>query len=250
MLARIFGGVGGWLVSALLLVLVNLIALGGALDLGQDVALGAIGIFGGVILGGAVAGYLGSRPRRGSASNAGGALLSGGLAALLYALSVGGFLEYAGQQGNLPNIVLEHPIRMGLAVICVSALLMVVALLVGAVSHRGSRVPTAPTQPTTRLGASRAYGQPNAPYAPSSRPLYTAPPSRGRVPAMPPASRQNERYPTESRSTGDNPPGSTPAPRSRPLASGGREPYEPTAPRAPHTAYTPSRSQPQRTPRR
>jgi len=209
MIARILGGIAGWLVGVLPLVIVNLVGFAGTLSPDQAALAGAIGLVGGVILGGVVAGYIGGR-----SGAIAGALLSGGIATLLYVTSVGSLLLVAGSQGDLPNIILEHPIRVGVAVLCVGAVLLMIALLSGFVSSRGQRSEDVANAVSHASQPAAAYPL-RAPQPAYTRPLHQPAPSAGLL--------SDPRYGA--------------APRSRPLADADREPYPP--------AYGGPRSQPQ-----
>ena len=224
MRARILGGLAGWIVGALPLVIVNLVGFAGSLSPDQAALAGAIGLIGGVILGGAIAGFTGGR-----SGAVGGALLSGGIAALLYVASVAGLLFVADTQGALPNIILAHPIRVGVAVLCVGAVLLLIALLTGFFSSRDQRVADA-TNAASQLGQPvSTYPSPSPQRAPQpayTRPLYQQqPPSPGLL--------SDPRYAA--------------APRSRPLDVSDREPSYPPTYGGPRTQPQRPQQQPQRT---
>ncbi|MEO7000844.1 MAG: hypothetical protein ABI068_03490 [Ktedonobacterales bacterium] len=222
MIARILGGIAGWLVGVLPLVIVNLVGFAGTLDPDQAALAGAIGLVGGVMLGGVVAGFIGGR-----SGGVGGALLSGGLAALLYVASVGGLLIFSGSQGDLPNIILEHPIRVGVAVLCVGAMLLMLTLLVGFFSSRGQRQNEAPINAgqVGQVGQQSAYTPQRAPQPAYTRSLDQHAPSSGLL--------SDPRY--------------APAPRSRPLADADREPYPAPYAGPRSQPQQPAQQQPQRT---
>jgi len=219
MRARIVGGALAWAVSLAPLVVVNLIAYLGVFTLDEAAVIGAVALVAGVALGALTAGLVGGRARDLSADateesgraatptqrlpsmrgapggmmaprlGAQGALATGGIAATLYALTMGGLLLLAGSFNILPNIVTLHPIRITAAILCVAAVFLGLAMLVGWLATRGATggdMGTAPATVGSRMGAPGVppVGQPvgvsamRAPVA-ATRPLTPTTPVRG-----------------------------------------------------------------------
>ncbi|GEM_PF-6436513 len=153
MARRMLGGVAAWLVSVLPLAIVNGIAAFGWVDVGVAALVGALTLILGVAFGALTAGWIGGRtpdPSPAEAANtnddtgymgARGALWSGGLAGLLYALTMLGVLYAARQANLLPTIILQHPLRMSAAVISVACILAGASLLVGWYAGHRRRAP-------------------------------------------------------------------------------------------------------------
>ncbi len=183
-MARVAGGIAGWIAGVLPLAAVNALSYVGVFDTQQDATLaGAGALLGGLCLGGIVAGMLGTRGRRSRATGA--ALQAGLIAAILYAATLVGAMVYASASGTLPRALAGHLLRLSVAVLFVAGLLLAVALLTGTLRRRPApqvEMTYTPVQPTLKLPA-RSVGadsQPRAypsratqPRTPSSRPLYT-----------------------------------------------------------------------------
>lgn len=133
MAAGIRGGVAGWLVAILPLLTVNALNYFGVYYMPDPIVAGLAALFGGLVLGGAVAALLGGRRRAGLP----GAATSGITAAVLYAASLLALLAVARGSDAPPPLVAEHPIRVSAGILFFAALLLLVALVTGAV--RGSR---------------------------------------------------------------------------------------------------------------
>ncbi len=172
--ARIVGGALAWVVSLAPLVVVNLIAYVGLFTPDVAALIGAVALVTGVALGALTAGLMGGRapdlgvtvadgaarppsptPQRPAYApgvsitqgrqsevtprlGARGALASGGIAATLYALTMGGLIQLANSLNILPNIVTQHPIRITAAILCVAAIFVSLAMLVGWWVARGA----------------------------------------------------------------------------------------------------------------
>jgi hypothetical protein len=184
---RILGGIVGWLLSVAPLLAVNAVDYFGVYYFPDPFVAGAIALVAGLLLGGITAGLIGGRAR--NAGGPRGAGVTGIVAATLYAVSVFGLLEAARAFDALPQAVTEHPIRAGLGILFLAALLVLVTLVTGVLARKPAETPAAsaktPAQPARPGSAQRVpgtsrpagpvYGQP--PYAP---PRYgdAAPPSR------------------------------------------------------------------------
>lgn len=145
-------GVAGGLCAVLPLLAVNAMGYLGLLDTQEALLAGALALVGGPLLGGVVAGLLGSRTRR--AIGAIEPLRAGIVAGILYLATLLALVIVAAQIGAEPPILAEHPLRVGGAMICLATLLAAVALGIGALASRHSRGPlraarTAP-QPAAR----------------------------------------------------------------------------------------------------
>lgn len=190
MLARIPGAALAWVVSVAPLAAVNLIAYLGVFTLNEAALAGAVALVAGVALGALTAGLSGGRARDLAANaeapvapsgawdadearlGARGALVVGGIAATLYALTMGGLIALAGWLNVLPNIVAQHPLRITAAIICVAAIFLGLALLVGWLAARGSApdadvaINTAATS-SAAPAARRPVGAPTRPRPPA-----------------------------------------------------------------------------------
>lgn len=136
-MARVAGGIAGWLIGLLPLIAVNIAGKIGTLSADDAVLAGAVALLGGLLLGGIVAGAVGGRPARTRPGGVTGAFISGGIAALLYAVALIALVIGAGRAGAAPAVVAEHPIRMSAAVVFLAALLLAIAVVTGAIAGRG-----------------------------------------------------------------------------------------------------------------
>jgi len=230
MRARIVGGALAWAASLAPLVVVNLIAYVGLFTPDVAAVIGAVALLAGVALGAVVAGLSGGRaldpnantgggrpatprqqapPLRGKPAGWGdtleprlgarGALATGGIAATLYALTMGGLIQLANTLNILPNIVTQHPIRITAAILCVAAIFAGLAMLVGWWVARGATADDLEAEPAPagarmrgamsaplgdQMGAAAAMRGRVAP----TRPLSPSPPARGAAPATRPLS--------------------------------------------------------------
>jgi hypothetical protein len=134
-LARIVGGLVGWIASVTPLIVVNIFGALGVLSWDDAFVVSAVALIAGPILGGLVAGYVAGHPDRASESGAREAGVAGGIAAALYFLSIMGLVIFALRPETIPTTLQEHPLRSTLAVIALAifALFAVgVAFFVGA----------------------------------------------------------------------------------------------------------------------
>jgi MFS family permease len=173
-LARIVGGLLGWVASVTPLIVVNIFGALGVLSWDDAFVVSAIALIAGPILGGLVAGYVAGHPQRASASGAREAGVAGGIAAALYLLSIMGLVIFALRPETIPTTLQEHPLRSALAVIALAifALFAVgVAFFVGAwFDRRADEV--AYESYTAKMRALNVQKAPNAsrPAAPASGP--------------------------------------------------------------------------------
>lgn len=251
---RFVGGILGWLVGVLPLIAVNVAGAMAFLDDETAALAGTGALLGGMLLGGVIAGAMGGRGSREKSGGAGAALVSGGLAAALYAGTLFALVAGASQIGVAPDVVAEHPIRVGAAILCLGAVLLAVALTAGALAGRGPQADAHATlphhasnvQPPARRPAPVATHALNGPdydgyrsadqrYPAPSRLAHPAYPAH---PAYAPPSRPH--YPQPSRPRHDGYPGEhpmepayRPAGARTPRPSGQRPPGQrpPSAPR-------------------
>jgi hypothetical protein len=172
MAARVWGGVAGWIAALLPLVAANVADQYIAFDSHETLLLGAGVLVGGVLLGGSVAATVGGRSRRGNPGGASASAVAGGVAAGLYAATIIAIILSGRLVSSEPTLIAEHPIRASGMVVFVGALMMMVALGIGAL--RGGRA--APAAPATHPGgASRPAARSSSPQnaaspRPASRP--------------------------------------------------------------------------------
>jgi hypothetical protein len=226
--ARIGSGIAGWLTAVLPLVVVNIV---GALvfSTGETATASGVALLVGPVLGGIAVGLLSEPDRRGLRGMAG---TAGGIAALLYFVSLLGLILFALGARTVPQIAQEHPLRAGAVLAGLAAalagVLLAVALAVGAWSARrlaGAQdaaswrgAAPAPRSAPYRAADGRVRPGPVRGMAPGSRP--PRPPSRGD-----PGYRQAGRYadrPTAARQTA-----ARPVPRRPAGLQGGSAPMPP-----------------------
>jgi hypothetical protein len=168
---RIAWGVVGWLAAVLPLLAVNVAGYADVFDAEAAVAMGAAALLGGIGLGALVTGLLTGRP---SADRAGGAtatLPAGSTAAALYIASLIAVVEVAIRTQAAPTIVAEHPLRITGAIICLGAILLGGALIVGTLAGRLHSGGT--PEPISHSAPSPSTAQPA-----QSRPRYAANPGQ------------------------------------------------------------------------
>ena len=136
MAARIGGGLAGWLAGILPLLVVDALEYFGVYYFAQPALAGAVALAGGILLGGITAGAIGGRASRRRAGGATGAAVSGGLAAIFYAITLIAVLYVARAQDAPPAVIARHPIRFSAAILFFAVLLMGAAVLMGAISGR------------------------------------------------------------------------------------------------------------------
>lgn len=181
MATRIWGGVVGWLLGIAPLLAVNAIDYFGIYYFPDPFLAGAIALLAGLLLGGIVAGLVGGRSRQ-TGGGAAGAATTGLIAAVLYAVSVIGLMEAARIFDAPLFAVTDHPLRVSAGVLFIAALLLLVALVTGALAGTSATATSTTSSPRGGYASGPARGQP-----PYSQPRYgaSAPPSR---PAGPPQS--------------------------------------------------------------
>lgn len=161
MRARISGGIAGWLIGVVPLILVNILDYQDLLNL-QDAAIaGLISLIGGIVLGGIVAGLLGGR--------AGGTLsatTAGAIAATLYAVTLIGLVIGTGILDSTSPLIASHPLRISMALLFLASILFTISIATGAIVGRRA---------SAALTASSLTHTPQAPYD-----TY-----RGRFPSQP-----------------------------------------------------------------
>lgn len=172
---RLIGGIAGWLCGVVPLVAVNAADYLGLLTYQDAFVAGALGMLGGVLLGGIVAGVIGGRGGVGHSAGA------GGIAAALYATTVVGLLLGASAIEPGSPLTTVDPLRVGALVAFVATLLLALALATGALTGRSARhadvrMPV-PSSANHRAGVPYGAGAPQ--YGPPRQPS----PSRQRPPA-------------------------------------------------------------------
>jgi hypothetical protein len=229
-------GVIGWLAGTLPLVVVNIASSENLLDQRKSVIWGVFALLVGIALGAGTAGYFGARSpqstrlARGERESAGltGAGLAGGLAALLYIATLMGMMIGSARLEIAPALIAVHPIRVTMAIVCLAALLVALALAVGALVSRYAPIPEA----TERMPAPPPGARARAPYSQPARPAPPAPsaprgpyaPPAGTSRPAPPSTPMNPRLAGDSRPTSRHRPPSGPAPRSAPMPPERRNP--------------------------
>lgn len=169
-MARVAGGIAGWLIGLLPLLAVNVAAYLGTFSTDDAIFAGELTLVGGLLLGGIIAGVIGARPTRTQPGGVTGAFVSGGIAALLYAVTLVSLVIGASLLGVAPGVVGEHPIRVSAAVVFLAALLAAIAVAAGMIASYFSHAPR-----LQHAAASAPAGQPQ----PASRPQA---PQSGSVP--------------------------------------------------------------------
>jgi hypothetical protein len=180
-LARIVGGLLGWIASVTPLIVVNIFGALGILSWDDAFVVSALALIAGPILGGLVAGYVTGHPDRATASGAREAGVAGGIAAALYFVSIMGLVIFALRPETIPATLQEHPLRSTLAVIALAifALFAVgVAFFVGAwFDRRADEV--AYESYTAKMRALNIQKAPNASRPAASRPASGPAASQG-----------------------------------------------------------------------
>jgi hypothetical protein len=210
MSGRIAGGLAGWIAGALLLVAVNVADFVGIFSFDEAVLAGTVALLAGTVLGGAVAGIIGGRPRAGQPGGAAAAFPSGVLAALLLGASVFALKIASGIRDSAYNLSAQEWLRYAVTIVFFSALLLGVALLAGALAGRRSAsriLPAAPSayrQPapsSPRPGDSRPARYPQ-PTDPRRQPGYGERPDVAAGWHADPPYRPDDRYTPAARGTG------------------------------------------------
>jgi len=134
--AHVRGGIAGWLVGALPLVAVNVAGFLGLFNFQDTLVAGGIALLGGILLGGIVAGGIAGRART--------ALASGGIAALLFVLTVVGLEVVTAVTDVAPPLVadgenVQDAIRAVAVLVFAAALLLAVSLVTGTIRNAPDR---------------------------------------------------------------------------------------------------------------
>ncbi len=166
-------GLLGGACAVLPLLVVNVLGYVGLLDSRVALLAGALALFGGPLLGGAVAGLLGGRVRRAPIP-----LVAGMLAGVVYLVALLTLVVVASKTGAEPLILAEHPLRVGGAMVSLATLLAMITLGVGALTRRGV---TSLQRPLAKHASARGEATRSA-----ARPLR---PSSGRSTGREPAAR-------------------------------------------------------------
>jgi len=180
--AQVRDGIAGWICAVLPLIVVNALGYVGLLNTEEALIAGAAALVGGPLVGGAVAGLLGGRPQAdhpGGATGTTGTLPAGAIAGSLYLISLLGLVEVATELGVAPALLAQHPLRVGLAALCLSCILAAVTLGAGALAARRASLrasqPGVAVPQAQRLGPvpARTGHQPSAPTV--ARPTAAGP---------------------------------------------------------------------------
>jgi hypothetical protein len=170
----IAGGIAGWLAAVLPLIGVNIAGYNNMVYGDAAVVAGAVALFGGILLGGVVAGWMAGRPTSERAGGAAAALPAGLVAGILFIISLIAVIIIAIRLDAAPALVADHYLRITVAIICLGAILMGIALLVGMLVGRTSAAPRTQPQasrpePMSRQPMQPRYPSPSAPYASQQR---------------------------------------------------------------------------------
>jgi hypothetical protein len=165
-------GIAGWIAAIVPLLVVNIAGYANVFDADTAVLAGAVALVGSVLLGGIVSGALACRQPTSMSGGASAALSGGAAAALLYVVSLIVVVRVAVQTDAAPQIVAEHPIRIAVAILCLGALLLGIALLTGLFLGRRGRIHAASatrqlfgrTQPSTSTYSAGARSAPQDAY--------------------------------------------------------------------------------------
>lgn len=159
--AYVRGGIAGWLVGALPLVAVNVAGFLGIFSFQDTLMAGGIALLGGILLGGIVAGSIAGRARA--------ALASGGIAALLFVLTIIALEVVTAVTDIAPPVVaaganVQDALRAVGVLVFAAALLLAVSLVTGTIRN-------APDRDVARsLSARQNDGRRSRPARPESHP--------------------------------------------------------------------------------
>lgn len=185
MRARISGGIVGWLIGVVPLIVVNVLDYQGMFAFQDAVVAGLAALIGGIVIGGIAAGLLGGR--------AGGVLsatTSGIIAATLYAVTLIGLVIGTGILDTASPLIALHPLRISMVLIFLATILLAIAIATGAIVGRHA---------STVRTVSSAYH--SAPLARDPRSPYDV---RGmRIPSQPQSHPRDAAYDGRYRAPGD-----------------------------------------------
>jgi hypothetical protein len=133
---RVIGGIAGWIIGALPLISVNIATYVG-FYIENPVLIGATALLAGLILGGIASGWIGGRPSRLVSGGALGAGISGGISALLFAVTIIALVIFAPSLGGLPALPVDQLVHVIIAVLFCAALLLGISMLTGVFAGRG-----------------------------------------------------------------------------------------------------------------
>ncbi|HEX8033558.1 MAG TPA: hypothetical protein VF510_06910 [Ktedonobacterales bacterium] len=156
MRARIGGGIAGWLIGVVPLIVVNALDYQGLFAFQDAVVAGLVALIGGIVLGGIVAGLLGGR-----AGGTTSATAAGAVAAVLYAATLISLVIGTGILDSASPLIALHPLRISMALVFLATILLAIAIATGAIVGRhANAAPTAsPTYHSIPLNRT-----PQAPY--------------------------------------------------------------------------------------
>ncbi|MGZ3677172.1 MAG: hypothetical protein ACXWQR_01210 [Ktedonobacterales bacterium] len=139
MRARIGGGIAGWLIGVVPLIVVNALDYQGLFAFQDAVVAGLVALIGGIVLGGIVAGLLGGR-----AGGTTAAATAGTVAAVLYAATLISLVIGTGILDSASPLIALHPLRISMALLFLATILLAIAIATGAiVGRRANAAPTA-----------------------------------------------------------------------------------------------------------
>lgn len=165
MAARMWGGVAGWIAGLLPLVAANIADQYIEFDSHEMILLGAGVLVGGILLGGVISATIGGRTRRGSPGGASVAGVAGGVAAALYVATIIAVVLSGRLVSSEPTLIAEHPIRASGVAVFLGALMVAVALAVGAFRN-GSATEDTVARPATRTAMTPNGMSPRPPSRP------------------------------------------------------------------------------------
>jgi hypothetical protein len=153
--AHVRGGIAGWLVGTLPLVAVNVAGFLGLFSFQDTLVAGGIALLGGILLGGIIAGSIAGRARA--------ALASGGIAALLFVLTIVALEVVTAVTDIAPPLVaagenVQDTIRAVAVLVFAAALLLAVSLVTGTIRNAPVRdvAHSRPAHPESRARAGQA----------------------------------------------------------------------------------------------
>ncbi|MGZ3601182.1 MAG: hypothetical protein ACXWQ5_16060, partial [Ktedonobacterales bacterium] len=167
MRARIGGGIAGWLIGVVPLIVVNALDYQGLFAFQDAVVAGLVALIGGIVLGGIAAGLLSGR--------AGGtiaATTAGAVAAVLYAATLISLVIGTGILDSASPLIALHPLRISMALLFLATILLAIAIATGAIVGRRADAAPAASPAYHSIPLNRATQVPYDTY-------------RGRLPSQP-----------------------------------------------------------------